>query len=62
MKENGTDRILFRNNVPFGEIEEQSLWKKEGENFILVDDDDFKMLPVKCWEHCFDLEKERSES
>lgn len=48
-----TDGTKYRNNLPFGEIEEQSLWEKQGENFILVDDDDFRMVPVKCWEHCF---------
>jgi len=48
-----TDGNYYRNNLPFGEIEEQSLWVKEGENFILVDDDDFKMVPVQSWAQCF---------
>ena len=40
-------RKFYRNIVPINEIEEYSLWELKNNILVLVDDDNYEMLPLK---------------
>lgn len=40
-------RKFYRNQVPINEIEEQSLWELKNNILVLVDDDNYELLPLK---------------
>lgn len=43
----------YRNTEPLGDIPEGSLWTKTDHNFVLVDEDQYRWLPIECWQHLF---------
>lgn len=46
-------KLYFRNTMPMGDIDINSLWQSDPDNidmFVLVDDDDHRVLG-KSWKH-----------